>query len=716
MLNAALCICYSIGYLLEVLSTSLEEARICLAIEYMGLCLLPAVFTFFICDYCNRKIHKSVRTFLFLFGLFIEILVITCDRHTLYYTDMLFSYGGLFPHLELGHGIFYYVYIVEEFALFIFSAVTVIKKRNQETNRFKKRLMGFMFFISLLPMFAIVLNLSKVFKEYDIGPLSCTIMLSAMILLILNSYMTDVVSVSLMNLYYNLGNGIIVLDNEGRFLNCNYVASNIFPQLQKFQIGNTIESLGIDFLKTNEEQFFNKEELYYSCFTSRIFNKGDHVGYIISIMDITQMHNQIDEMTALKKAADAANEAKSKFLATMSHEIRTPLNAIIGMSTLTEMETDANVIRANNHQIKAAGEMLLDIVSEVLDISKAESGKLDIVPVNYDLKELLEGVINVTNMRIGDKPVRLVVDINPLIPRNLIGDNVRIRQILINFLSNAEKYTDEGLIKLSLDYEKTETGIILNGSVSDSGRGIKDEDIGQLFKPFTQVDTKKNHEIMGTGLGLSIVARLLDLMNGTHSVSSTYGEGSIFSFTIPQECVNNEPLSNIESRRQIEVKKFSSFELFGDSEQNNEVEKPVEIKPTEKKEKSTDGLSFPSARVMIVDDNKVNLTVLSSFLKLFDIKAEKCSSGFEAIEKITKKDYDLIFMDQLMPEMDGIETAKRIRAMEKHSAKDVIIVACTANVIKSALNDFTAAGMDDFISKPIIFDQLKDVLRNHLTS
>lgn len=711
VLTGGLCICYSLGYLLEVICGSFDAARICLVLEYLGLSFLPSVFFFFVADYCNVRIHKGLKTIFYMFGIFIEVLVILGPKTALYYSDMSFSYDGLFPHLVLGHGTFYYIFIAFEFILFIMAAVFVWNKRTRETNSVKKKLLTFMFFLSLLPILTVLFNLTKIFEEYDVGPLICTIMLTAMITLMLNSYMTDVVSLSMTNLYYNLGNGIIVLDNEGKFLNCNYVASNIFPELLTCPVGTSMNDLKIPLYKNIEEQFFNKDGLYYSSVASRIFNKGDHVGYIISIVDVTQMHNQIELMASLKSAADAASEAKSKFLATMSHEIRTPLNAIIGMSTLSEMEEDTEVIRNNNHQIKAAGEMLLDIVSEVLDISKAESGKLDIVPVDYDLKELLEGVINVINMRLGEKPIRFYVDIDPEIPRYLYGDNVRIRQILVNFLSNAEKYTDKGHITLKMDYAKDGEDIILKGSVEDSGRGIKESDLALLFTPFTQVDTKKNHTILGTGLGLSIVARLLDLMKGTHDVTSVYGEGSTFNFTIPQKVSKNEPLKADTVRSITEIAKFASFELYGNSSPKSDGK----IATDKSKEKSNDGYSFPDAKVLIVDDNKVNLTVLGSFLKIFKITADKCLSGKEAIEKFKDNRYDLVFMDQLMPEMDGIETVKHIRALDNENAQNVTIIACSANVIKSALEDFAAAGMDDFLPKPIIFDQFKEKLIKYLS-
>lgn len=713
LLNAALIIVYSFGYLLEVTSTSLDQARICLNIEYMGLSLLPPVFMLFISDICNYPVNKHVIRSLFLFGLFIWILVLTSDHNTLYYTSIAFEHTGMFPHLVMGHGPFYFIFLAEEFSLFIYSGILILRRRSHETNRIKRRMMLFLLFVSLLPMTAVIFNFSGIFAEYDAGPLFSTITLVFIIILILNSYMTDVVSVSLTNLYVNLGNGIIILDRDGKFLNCNYVASNIFPELHSLQKGSSIRSLEHISFSTNEEQFFNKDGLYYSASASRVFNKGDHVGYIISIVDMTQMHNQLKEMESLKIAADAASEAKSTFLATMSHEIRTPLNAIIGMSTLSEIESDIDIIKANNHQIKSAGEMLLDIVSEVLDISKAESGKLEIVPVMYDLKELLEGVINVTNMRIGDKPIKLIVNVNPNIPRYLIGDNIRIRQILINFLSNSEKYTDEGSITLFLDFIENNDEIILKGQVSDTGRGIKEEDINLLFKPFTQVDTKKNHAIMGTGLGLSIVSRLIELMNGTKNVTSTYGEGSCFCFTLPQQVAGNDVLSKTASFSPIEVSKYHSFTLF-DEEMINTPNKEKQDTLNKENKLNQDNLSFSNKKVLIVDDNKVNLTVLSKFLNQFDINPDKCQSGFEAIEKVKKTQYDLIFMDQLMPEMDGIETSKTIRSLDESNAKDVTIIACTANVIKSALDDFASAGMNDFIGKPIIFDQLKEMLIKYL--
>lgn len=716
VLTGGLCICYSLGYLLEVCTTTLEEAKICLDMEYLGLAFLPAVFFFFVSDFCYHKINEIVKIALVLLGVFIVCLVIMCEYTPLYYSSVEFAYDGLFPHVVLGHGIFYNVYIVVEFVLFIYAAVLIWLKRSKETNGKKRYLLTYLFVVSLLPMIAVVINLVDVFKEYDVGPLSCTVMLSMTIILMLDKSMTDVVSLSLMNLYATLGNGIVILDNEGKYLDCNPAALCIFPELEACKVGTFVEEIAIDIFNQSGEQYFQKDNVYYSGTSTKLYNKGFHVGYLIAIDDVTKMHNQIDEMAALKSAADAASEAKSKFLTTMSHEIRTPLNAIIGMSTLSEMESDPEVIRSNSHQIKAAGEMLLDIVSEVLDISKAESGKLEIVPVEYDFKELLEGVINITNMRIGDKPIRFIVDIDPSIPKNLIGDNVRIRQILVNYLSNAEKYTDKGSITLKIDGARKGDEVILHCLVTDTGRGIKESDLDVLFTPFTQVDAKKNHMILGTGLGLSIVDRLLTLMGGTHEVESVYGEGSTFGFTLSQTVRNDEPLITDAARQAIEVTKFTSFELYSDSDKKKSAQKSTdEAKGNEsdKTDISATKPQFPDKRVLIVDDNKVNLTVLASFLKQFGIAATKCSSGQEAIDRFTDNEYDIVFMDHMMPEMDGVEAVKRIRALDGENPKNVIIVACTANVVSSALEEFEKAGMDDFLSKPIIFEQLQEMLEKY---
>lgn len=724
VVTGILCVVYSTGYLLEVSCKELASARICLDFEYMGLVFLPLVYFLLICGYCNYKVSERLRNFLFVFGLLIEVLVITNENHKLYYTSVEFFDDGLFPHLEMQHGLFYYLFIVEQFTLFIWAAVLIWKRAQVEKNVKKKRLFMYMFVVSVMPMVAIFFNLSNAFREYDIGPVACNIMLDVLIMLMLNSYMTDVVGMSVNNLYHNLGNGIIIVDNEGRFLDCNFVASNIFTELQACSIGTEIESLGISLLDEIEEQFFEKDGLYYSAFAGRIFNKGVHVGYIISIVDVTQMRNQINEMTALRDAANDANLAKSKFLATMSHEIRTPLNAIIGMATVSQMETDAETIQNNIYQIKSAGGMLLDIVSEVLDISKAESGKLEIVPVEYSVRELFEGVINVTNMRIGDKPIRFLIDIDPKIPQKLIGDDVRIRQVLMNFLSNAEKYTDEGSITLKVDFEKANneagiSGINMKCAVIDTGRGVKETDISKLFTPFTQVDTKDNRQIMGTGLGLAIVAKLVELMGGHYFVESEYKKGSTFGFTVFQEISNDNYLDEEAKREVLEVTEYSSFSLYStkknDEKQNINKDKSEDKDSVKGPDMSDiDITKFEKARVLIVDDNKVNLTVLTSFLKKFGIKPDKAMSGHEVIELFKEKEYDLVFMDHMMPEMDGVETTVYLRENGSENAKNVPIIACTANVIKEAQVDFKEAGMNDFLAKPIIFEQLRDKLIKYL--
>ncbi len=696
---------YTFGYLQEMISTTKEMALASFTFQYVGLAFLATGYFLFTCEYLYIKIHSITKWAMFLFGLFILALVMSAPHHHLYYADYYFTTEGLFPHIVTEKAPIYWTFLIFESSFLLACAVLFASRISASRELRVKRRMFLLFLESLIPIGGTILNITGFFQGFEVASSTVTIMATLMTLTITSGKLVDVRATAYTNLYRNLGTGIIIADSLGNYLDSNLAAKMTFPELHEMKVGTDLRELHAPFFEGVGEHYFEKDGSYYVITCMRLFERGSNIGYIISANDVTEMRERVEEMRMLKEEADIANEAKSRFLANMSHEIRTPLNAIIGMSELSEKEESQEVIRDYIDQIKSAGKVLVDIVTDVLDISKAESGKLDLNPTEYDLWEFLNSVINITNMRIGDRPIEFIVDIDPNLPRKIYGDDVRLRQIFMNLLGNAEKYTTSGFIKLTVDGESDGQTLVLEVSVEDSGRGIKEEDMDKLFKPFSQVDTAKNRGITGTGLGLNISARLIELMQGTYSVKSTYGVGSTFSFTVKEEVIALAPLANGVKREPVKVTKFASFYLYGKKDVLEEKREEEKKEASEKK--------YPDAKVLVVDDNKVNVKVLCAFLKRFDINPDTALSGEAAIEAVENKEYDLVLMDHMMPGMDGIEATKRIRAIGNPWCKNMKIVACTANVLKGIEEEFKEAGMDGFLPKPIQMDSLsKQLLMN----
>ncbi|GBU23492.1 sensor kinase [Fibrobacteria bacterium R8-3-H12] len=365
-----------------------------------------------------------------------------------------------------------------------------------------------------------------------------------------------------------------------------------------------------------------------------------------------------------------ASKAKSDFLAKMSHEIRTPMNAIIGMAELALREQTSDAAREHIITIKQAGANLLSIINDILDFSKIESGKLGIVPSNYLFSSLIKDVISIIKMRIVGSNLSFVVDIDPNIPNSLFGDETRIRQALLNVLSNAVKYTKKGFISFSASGEITGDTVLLTIEIADSGIGIKPEDLKKLFGEFVQVDMASHKGVEGTGLGLAITKNLIKMMNGDISVQSEYGKGSTFTIKLPQKIRSDESL-DIAKNDSIAIK-----------------------------------FSAPKAKILVVDDMGTNLKVAEGLMRPYKMQIDTCLSGIEAIEKIKADNYDLVFMDHMMPEMDGIEATKIIR--ETHA--NLPIVALTANAVSGTREMFLSNGFNDFLSKPIDIVKLNSIL------
>jgi signal transduction histidine kinase/CheY-like chemotaxis protein/HPt (histidine-containing phosphotransfer) domain-containing protein len=377
--------------------------------------------------------------------------------------------------------------------------------------------------------------------------------------------------------------------------------------------------------------------------------------------------------------AEAMALAKTDFLASMSHEIRTPINAVLGMNEIIQRESKEKNILEYSANISSAGKKLLGIINDILDFSKIESQKMEIVPAPYCFSSLIYDLYNMISDRAEKKGLALHFHVAPEIPEHLLGDEIRLNQIVLNLLTNAVKYTQEGKVELSVGFVEREEDILLRIEVKDSGIGIRKEDIGKLFSSFQRLDEKRNRAIEGTGLGLSIVKQLVDLMDGELTVHSIYGQGSEFTAVIPQKVLSKEPVGDYRERMKSRIAGEKTSE---------------------------DVWIAPNARVLAIDDNEMNLKVLQGLLKRTRIQLDLAGSGEEGIQKLQENTYDLILLDHRMPHMDGIETMQKMREMDL--LHGVPVIALTANVVSGAREYYIQNGFQDYLSKPINGEKLEE--------
>lgn len=401
-------------------------------------------------------------------------------------------------------------------------------------------------------------------------------------------------------------------------------------------------------------------------------------------LQLAQAKKDADEA---RHEAMAANEAKGKFLARMSHEIRTPINAVLGMDEMILREAKEQQIKDYAMDIYTAGQTLLSLINDILDFSKIDSGKLEIVPVEYDMSSLIHDLANMTAQRAKDKDIKLEVEIDPGVPSRLFGDDVRLRQVLTNILTNAVKYTLEGSVWLRLRSWETKPGMVnLWFEVEDTGIGIREEDLPKLSAEFERIEEDRNRNIEGTGLGMNITIQLLTLMGSKLQVKSVYGVGSKFYFELEQKVVDATPIGDFEARARQLAENYSYGTKF----------------------------LAPEAKVLVVDDNAVNRKVFRSLLKETQIQVTEAEGGTECLELVQKYPYDLIFLDHMMPELDGVETLHCIKEFTEFPCKDTPIVVLTANAVAGAREKYLAEGFDDFLSKPIVPEKLEDMLKRML--
>lgn len=412
------------------------------------------------------------------------------------------------------------------------------------------------------------------------------------------------------------------------------------------------------------------------------------VAEIVNSLITEQNHRLLDALRKEKRSqqeAETANMAKSSFLANMSHEIRTPINAILGMNEMILREEKDPAIRGYAGNIQASGNSLLSIVSDVLDISKIESGKLEIIPVDYEVNSLISDCCNMAAGRAKAKELELLVECADNVPMKLCGDETHIRQIIMNLLTNVVKYTEKGTVKLIVSGRFTDGGFVLKVDVSDTGIGIAEENLPQLFTQFQRFDLQRNRNIEGTGLGLSIVKRLCDLMSGTITARSVLGSGSTFTVELPQKVVDSTPCGgvNLNYSAGAEHEYHHSFEA-------------------------------PEAKILAVDDLPVNLLVIANLLKETRIKIDTAGSGRECLDKCSQQKYDLILMDHMMPEMDGVQTFEKLHGDKSSPNFETPVIMLTANALAGMREQYMDVGFADYVSKPVRGAKLEEAIRRNL--
>lgn len=419
------------------------------------------------------------------------------------------------------------------------------------------------------------------------------------------------------------------------------------------------------------------------CFARMKNFSRENPRFLYTVYDISEDMNQLLRQEGITKAVEEQNEIlqhldqkKTQFFANMSHEFRAPINAIMGMSEVILCNSKEGNIREYAGDIKNASKMLLHLVNDILDLSKIQAGKMEIVPVEYETEDLVRNVGNVIRLMVQDKSLAYEVNIAKDVPKRLFGDEIRIAQVLTNLLTNAVKYTDQGKVTLTLNAVKDLKGMdAIEYIVEDTGCGIKPEDMDKLFDSYERVNLERNRRVEGTGLGMGIVTGLLEAMNSKLNVESQYGKGSRFSFVLAQNYVNTSPVpQNISSNKELEL---------GDK------------------------------LILVVDDVPLNLKVVEVLLKPFGANVELVNNGKDALEMMKQKKYDLILLDHMMPGMDGVETLKQAREISDYY-KDAAIIAMTGNASVTARDEYLCMGFTDYLEKPILQDKMKEILRAYI--
>ncbi len=762
-------------------------------VYYIFYALTIYAFTRFSYIFCTgRKIDIFTAPLFYGTILCIAVMLWNLLSHEVFTLSTYDFAGVTFPMtVHSGIFIFYMAYLVLESVIAcVYVVITMFKSASLYKPRYVYIILVILFHLSL-EFISYRLRLPAAIK-------SCFLLPEGLLLAyICSSYTNRKLTMSVLNHFMdNTANGLMIYDENDYLMYHNNRIEDILTHEQMIEFNerkhfdewaSDLEEFNDIFIKSIK---IKGKTRYYNIYKHSFTDKDAYIGTSYQFQDITESFERFAMIEEANEELKRVAHMKSDFLANMSHEIRTPMNVVIGLAEMSLREDMTDQAREYISQIKSSGRNLLNIINDILDFSKIESGKMDIIPEDYEPLSEFNDVANILMTRIGDKDLELTMEENPAIPGKLYGDVLRIRQILINLANNAIKFTQHGRVQIIIDFVRIDDeSIMLKFHVVDTGQGIKKEDLNKLFVSFQQVDSKRNRAIEGTGLGLAISKSLVETMGGSIGVNSEYGKGSDFYFEIPQKVVDWTPSVVVESPDRIFAmglfhKKYlarrffldcsrmgvfnvvlrfvedyeATCSLYGDVIEDRRKylffeEKDYKDKVRElllgdpdligvmlaentssfipdlknlrmiKKPFSTVGIALalnnlelhlnnedgkayvsdftaPSARVLIVDDNTVNLTVAEGLLEPLKMKIDCAVSGKQAIEMINVNRYDIVFMDHMMPEMDGVETTHIIRRMYP-DMENMPIIALTANAVSGVKEYFLREGMNDFVPKPI---------------
>lgn len=671
---------YNIGYGFMAEASTYDALVIALKIEilssnYLMFLMLMAYIKIF-----NFKLNKHLF-YLFCTILTFNFICAAClEKNSLYYYDMkVIERNGIYL-LQRSRGIAFYLNTILTIILAM-GCIECIVKFYKRRNRFGCPSSLLMIFSILVTIILYIIFLLGLTNDYD--PIGLIISDTLYVYIGIKYKIYDMDGYTKDYVYNSMNAGVIVIDSGDYILSSNNYAQKLFPNIVNTKVVNLYELVPElkDKIVSNKQTNIDIDGKSYDITTERLEFRKDFFGTAIYLFDTTSKNEIISSLLTSKAQADKANKAKSQFLANISHEIRTPVNAIVGMNEMIINECSEQNIKNYAVSAKKAGDILSGLVNQILDLSKLDANKMKLNLIEHSVISNIHEVESLLYYLAKVKGLDAEVIIDKNIPSIAIGDPVRIKQICINLFSNAVKYTQKGKITMSFIVSSVEGDTaIVEIRVQDTGIGIKEEDRRNVFEAFNRLEDDHNKDIDGIGLGLYITHELVEMMNGTIKFDSKYGCGSVFTVTIPLTIVQQQQLD----------------------------ETAVTM------EEEDDELIIPWCRILAVDDNAMNLQIMYNFLKDTHAQMTLVKSGFECLDELDKNDYDLILMDDRMPDMDGVKTLSTIRNMINNENNNIPVIMVTANAVCGYEEKYVNAGFADYLAKPLTKDKLLNSVRDHI--